>query len=587
MSYIVDELNTYSYQQIFSLANKYRLDINNPDLINNLANIIANDNTYNKCSNDVELLTQEEWDETCQKDIVIKFLNPSNIQLTPETVCYNYNETMKWLNMPENKFFKWVPNNLTRPMDDMGYGGGKSFTTKYYKLPSNHFITEHSIEEISKKGEFVGLPVAVNERVGREFGISANHGQLPGFTIFKIMRHASRQEILKIVQTLASRVRADDYNSNGQRLEPPIDVPPQAQIAPPPQVPFGTPILQAQVPFGTVLNINEEPSDDDTETNPFGQMASETNTSASSSDVDILTDKKITSIAMYEDSDDSEIYVASGNDDYTISIWKVSTKQEIRKFVGHTKHISSIVAYATFDNIYIVSGSHDKTIRVWDAHTGLEVKKFTGHEDKVSSVDVYEDYTDHNMYIVSGSYDKTVRIWSFSTGQEIKKFLGHTDKINSVAVDVGIRTTIISGADDSTVRIWSIAIGQVKKINISNQGRSRRALSVAFAHNSDGIVVGSSDNTVNRYDLNSLNRTNRYFGNGGIDNVAVYRDNIERKYYVIANSTFSVYIWSLSSAQLMRQYDASKITSIATYNNYEDKLYIAYADDIGIHLKRP
>ncbi len=59
------------------------------------------------------------------------------------------------------------------------------------------------------------------------------------------------------------------------------------------------------------------------------------------------------------------IYLASGNDNHNVYVWKATTGNEVSRFDGHESWITSL-AWAK-DGKHIASGSDDKTMQVWEA----------------------------------------------------------------------------------------------------------------------------------------------------------------------------------------------------------------------------
>ncbi len=78
--------------------------------------------------------------------------------------------------------------------------------------------------------------------------------------------------------------------------------------------------------------------------------------------------------------------------------------------VGHAASVTS-VAFSP-DGRYLASGSEDRTIKLWRVSDGALVRTLYGHTDWVSSVAFSPD----GQYLASGSGDKTVRLWCFSDG---------------------------------------------------------------------------------------------------------------------------------------------------------------------------
>jgi hypothetical protein len=175
------------------------------------------------CNNKHEVMTSEEFNDTCKADVIIKFFH-SDLKRTPHIICYNKNETLRWFNNPDNIFYEWIPNEIGKQMSDTGIGGGPS-KTKYIKLPDNKLITYESKELFIKGGLLKGIPVKLNERVGSgRIGatttISGWHGQLPGYTIYQLIEEQINvQVLLDMIIEINQKIDKDNYNGIRKQSE--------------------------------------------------------------------------------------------------------------------------------------------------------------------------------------------------------------------------------------------------------------------------------------------------------------------------------------------------------------------------------
>jgi len=173
--------------------------------------------------------------------------------------CYPKNSTLKF--MKANVFANWVQSVPERPIDDMGYSGrpGKQ---RFVRTLDNTWLTYDSARRIVKATPshftFNAVKVARNQRIGNlrgTFGVSENHGQLPGFTVYELqpasvsgrvmsMRKARSSERTRLMIPKNRRVppkiarggagRSDRSPINPlfrRRERPPVSVPP---VIPPP-----------------------------------------------------------------------------------------------------------------------------------------------------------------------------------------------------------------------------------------------------------------------------------------------------------------------------------------------------------------
>jgi len=113
-------------------------------------------------------------------------------------------------------------------------------------------------------------------------------------------------------------------------------------------------------------------------------------------------------------------WIIAGSSDGRISLYDVSTGDEIRKFPGHDIAVYS-VAFSP-DGKQVISGSGDQTVKLWDTATGRLIRTFPQFGGPVHSVSFSPD----GKRILSGSLDGTTRIWDASTGNEIVQLISFT-----------------------------------------------------------------------------------------------------------------------------------------------------------------
>jgi WD40 repeat protein len=97
--------------------------------------------------------------------------------------------------------------------------------------------------------------------------------------------------------------------------------------------------------------------------------------------------------------------LALANDDYTVTVWDVTTKRLVHTLKGHMCYVSSVAF--TPDGKRLASGSEDWTIRIWELDTGLTTLTLKGHTGRVLSV----GFDATGQRLVSTSEDGTARVW--------------------------------------------------------------------------------------------------------------------------------------------------------------------------------
>jgi len=185
--------------------------------------------------------------------------------------------------------------------------------------------------------------------------------------------------------------------------------------------------------------------------------------------------------------------LASGSDDQTIRLWKVSSGQCLTILQGHTSVVDS-VAFSP-DGKILASESDDQTICLWEVRSGQCLTILQGHNYRVKSVAFSPD----GKILASGSGDQTVRLWEVSSNQCFTILQGHNHRVKSVAFSPDGKI-LASGGGDQTVRLWEVSSNQCFTIL---QGHSGRIKSVAFSPDGKILASGSGDLTVRLWEVSS------------------------------------------------------------------------------------
>jgi WD40 repeat protein/subtilase family serine protease len=190
----------------------------------------------------------------------------------------------------------------------------------------------------------------------------------------------------------------------------------------------------------------------------------------------------VTSVAFSPDGS----LIASGSEDRTIRLWRVSDGALVATLTGHTDWVSS-VAFSP-DGSLLASGSGDGTIRLWRVSDGALVATLTGHTSPVYSVAFSPD----GSLIASGSADRTIKLWRVSDGALVRTLTGHTSSVNSVAFSPD-GSLMASGSADRTIRLWRVSDGALVR---TLTGHTSCVYSVAFSPDGSLIASGSEDRTI-------------------------------------------------------------------------------------------
>ena len=135
--------------------------------------------------------------------------------------------------------------------------------------------------------------------------------------------------------------------------------------------------------------------------------------------------------------------------DNAIKLWKLDTDEEI------TFSASDSPWSVSFDvnGQFIVSGSLQGTLTVWSVSTGQEVFQFDAHT-RLSIIHSIT-FSPNGLFFATASADKTVKLWNTTTKDLISTFTGHSDPVYSLAFSPD-SSVLASGSVDKTIRLWDM-----------------------------------------------------------------------------------------------------------------------------------
>ena len=189
--------------------------------------------------------------------------------------------------------------------------------------------------------------------------------------------------------------------------------------------------------------------------------------------------------------------LASANEDWTLTLWRLTESQQPQRLTGHT-NIATAVAFSP-DGQMLASGSVDYEIRLWRADTGRELRKFVAHKGLVSTVAFSPD----GKTLASGCfYENEIKLWDVATGRALRTLTGHSGDVNRVAFSPDGRV-LASASNDGTVRLWDAKTGAMlraltaEKLKTGNaemdDPRPNSINSLAFSPDGKTIASGGAE----------------------------------------------------------------------------------------------
>ena len=165
------------------------------------------------CSNIVDYITQKKWKK--EPDIKLEFIDPGKKSYT---LCFKLRTLKDWMRNKENYFAHWIQNPAASvSMTNTGVCGMPNEEQIYLKLPDGTTFIENSLLNIKDP---IGVKVESNVRIGNlrgSLGVSNLHGQLPGYSVYRIISRGDDSE-KKLTKTTEFSKIFKQHNSLEQEL---------------------------------------------------------------------------------------------------------------------------------------------------------------------------------------------------------------------------------------------------------------------------------------------------------------------------------------------------------------------------------
>jgi serine/threonine protein kinase len=207
--------------------------------------------------------------------------------------------------------------------------------------------------------------------------------------------------------------------------------------------------------------------------------------------------------------------LASGSDDCTIRLWRLSGVILICTLIGHTFEVNS-VAFSP-DGQTLASGSRDDTICIWRVSDGALLHTLKGHTYGVRSIAFSPD----GQMLASGLNNHTIRLRRVSDGALLRTLEGHDSWVRSVVFSPDGQT-LASGSSDWTIRLWRVSDGALLR---TLEGHTYQVNSVAFSPDGQTLASGSDDKTIRMWRVSDGTLLRTLEGHtGGVESVAFSPD---------------------------------------------------------------
>lgn len=198
--------------------------------------------------------------------------------------------------------------------------------------------------------------------------------------------------------------------------------------------------------------------------------------------------------------------LAWGTEDGKITFYNFSTDTISQKIIEKQYLITSL-AFSP-NSKFLASGSVSGNLILWDAENGTKLKTLLGHNRTIQSIAFSPDEkmlasgADNVAYAIVGEIgDKlakeglaqTVFSWSVETGWALKNFSKHTAGVKSVAFSPN-QKILATGSTDGTINLWDLE--KEKLLKTLGEQNQKAVLSIKFSQDSKTLFSLTEDESV-------------------------------------------------------------------------------------------
>ncbi len=241
---------------------------------------------------------------------------------------------------------------------------------------------------------------------------------------------------------------------------------------------------------------------------------------------------------------------------YIVGFCQQQDSDLYRVLVGH-KHKINYLRFSK-DGKYLASGGWDNTVVIWDVESFTKVHTLCGHTDWIREIAISPD----NKYVASASHDGSFRIWNLQTGKLIREIKVVPNEIlhKSLYPEFDRKTnnavcalafspdskSLTVGTLDEFIRIWDLnSLELIKKFKANENGVGY----ISYNTNGDVMISGSINVDLIIWDVQSYKPIHQIKVNRGY-NCSFQLFNNDK--YLINAGNDSINVWKISDGSFIR-----------------------------------
>lgn len=147
-----------------------------------------------------------------------------------------------------------------------------------------------------------------------------------------------------------------------------------------------------------------------------------------------------------------DLYLAVGDVDKSFRLFELDTKEEVNKFIGHSKTVSDFRFFQSAGRQLVATVSRDGWLKIWDFNTGTLLRKFsTPRKTPMLSI----DYIPSTNHLVLGNADRSIYLYDLNSFKIDFQFKAHLSGVNWVHWNKQ-SNTLYSRCSDGEIKHWTL-----------------------------------------------------------------------------------------------------------------------------------
>ena len=264
-------------------------------------------------------------------------------------------------------------------------------------------------------------------------------------------------------------------------------------------------------------------------------------------------------------------YVATDSPDNSVTLWDLSSQQQVNKFSGPGHPISSIAFVSDQQSLActFVGGK----FRVWDLNSGKQ--KFEGYSELVRPGVAFSSDGKH---LAVGMMEYVIKILDANTGKPLRTILLPKGTPGLMFFSPNGSRFFATTSDGY---IYSLDLRNGRLIDFG-QAHFNEVLSFSFSPDGRALATGSVDRTVKLWDVATGTELRKIFGHGGwINSLHFFADG----HLLSGDSNGLIKMWDLAASEMPVWLPSQVATSISATAFTPENELLALGRHVDGHLR--